>query len=208
MANARSPGHAKFANAPPSGLTRRANAPQLPGASRAHLELTDSLIVVTRFCKTNLTCFNGRALLNVLALGKVNIQTSYSVLKTVLTQLRYLLIRHDSHSLMSDSNKNINSQLFDTAAVSWRYLTLLFFESDVCFFLVWFSVRFLSFLLLCLSSSYFFFCRAIFISWNEDTSEGHRRIVTGRTVPCKAPTSCRQQVNFWRLVTSSFKPAD
>ena len=118
MANARSPGHAKFANAPPSGLTRRANAPQLPGASRAHLELTDSLIVVTRFCKTNLTCFNGRALLNVLALGKVNIQTSYSVLKTVLTQLRYLPIRHDSHSLMSDSNKNINSQLFDTAAVS------------------------------------------------------------------------------------------
>lgn len=102
--------------------------------SRAHLELTDSLIVVTRFCKTNVTCFNGRALLNVLALGKVNIQTSYSVLKTVLTQLRYLLIRHDSHSLMSDSNKNINSQRFDTAAVSLRYLILLFFESNVCFF--------------------------------------------------------------------------
>ena len=102
--------------------------------SRAPLELTDSLIVVTRFCKTNLTCFNGRALLNVLALGKVNIQTSYWVLKTVLTQLRYLLIGHDSHSLMSDSKKNINSQRFDTAAVSLRYLILLFFESNVCFF--------------------------------------------------------------------------
>ena len=106
-------GSAKFANAP--GLT---NAPQLPGESRAHLELTDSLIVVTRFCKKNLPCFNGRPLLNVLAVGKVNIQTSYSVLKTVLTQLRYLLIRHDSHSLMADSNKNINSQLFYTAALS------------------------------------------------------------------------------------------
>ena len=116
LANARSPGHAKFANAPPSGLTRRANAP--PGASRAHLELTDSLIIVTRFCKKNLPCSNGRALLNVLAVGKVNIQTSYSVLKTVLTQLRYLFIRHDSHSLISDSNKNINSQLFYTAALS------------------------------------------------------------------------------------------
>lgn len=118
LANARSPGRAKFANAPPPGLTRRANTPQLPGGSRAHLELTDSLIVVTRFCKKNLPCFNGRALLNVLAVGKVNIQTSYSVLKTVLTQLRYLLIRHDSHSLMADSNKNINSQLFYTAALS------------------------------------------------------------------------------------------
>ena len=28
LANARSPGSAKFANAPPPGLTRRANAPQ------------------------------------------------------------------------------------------------------------------------------------------------------------------------------------
>lgn len=92
LPNARSSGRAKFANASPPGLTRRAKAPQLPGGSRVHLELTDSLIVVTRFCKKNLPCFNGHALLNVLAVGNVNIQTSYSVLKTVLTQLRYLLI--------------------------------------------------------------------------------------------------------------------
>ena len=31
FANAQPPGNAKFANAPPPGLTRRANAPQLPG---------------------------------------------------------------------------------------------------------------------------------------------------------------------------------
>ena len=31
MANAQSPGSAKFANAPPPGLTWRANAPQWPG---------------------------------------------------------------------------------------------------------------------------------------------------------------------------------
>ena len=39
------PGHAKFANAPPPGLTRQANAPQLPGGGEgwAQVELTDAL---------------------------------------------------------------------------------------------------------------------------------------------------------------------
>ena len=32
LADARPPGRAKFANAPPLGLTRRANAPQSPGS--------------------------------------------------------------------------------------------------------------------------------------------------------------------------------
>ena len=45
LANARSPGSAKFANAPPPGLTRRANAPQLPGGARAQVELTDALFL-------------------------------------------------------------------------------------------------------------------------------------------------------------------
>ena len=46
LANTRPPGSAKFANAPPSGLTRRADAPQLPGGGgggRAQVELTDAL---------------------------------------------------------------------------------------------------------------------------------------------------------------------
>ena len=43
LANARSPGSAKFANAPPPELTRRANAPQLPGGAWAQVELTDAL---------------------------------------------------------------------------------------------------------------------------------------------------------------------
>ena len=43
LANALSPGNAKFANAPPPGLTRRANAPQLPGGAWAQVELTDAL---------------------------------------------------------------------------------------------------------------------------------------------------------------------
>ena len=39
------PGNAKFANAPPLGLTRWANAPQLPGGGGwAQLELTDALL--------------------------------------------------------------------------------------------------------------------------------------------------------------------
>ena len=32
----------KFANAPPQGLTRRANAPQQPGGAWAQVELTDA----------------------------------------------------------------------------------------------------------------------------------------------------------------------
>ena len=45
LANARLPGSATFANAPPPGLTRRANAPQLPGGEGgwAQVELTDAL---------------------------------------------------------------------------------------------------------------------------------------------------------------------
>ena len=43
LANARSLGSAKFANAPPPGLARRANAPQLPGGGGwAQVELTDA----------------------------------------------------------------------------------------------------------------------------------------------------------------------
>ena len=45
LANTRPPGSAKFADAPPLGLTRQANAPQLPGGERAgwaQLELTDA----------------------------------------------------------------------------------------------------------------------------------------------------------------------
>ena len=45
LANARPPGSAKFANAPSLGLTRRENAPQLPGGGGgwAQVELTDAL---------------------------------------------------------------------------------------------------------------------------------------------------------------------
>ena len=46
LANARPPGSAKFANALPLGLTRRANAPQEPGGW-AQLELTDELSLWT-----------------------------------------------------------------------------------------------------------------------------------------------------------------
>ena len=44
LANARPPGSATFANAPLPGLTRRANAPQLPGRGGgwAQVELTDA----------------------------------------------------------------------------------------------------------------------------------------------------------------------
>ena len=46
LANARPPGSAKFENAPPSGLTRRANAPQKPegggGGRWEQMELTDA----------------------------------------------------------------------------------------------------------------------------------------------------------------------
>ena len=48
LANARPPGSAKFANAPPLGLTRQANALQWPGGGGeggcwAQVELTDLL---------------------------------------------------------------------------------------------------------------------------------------------------------------------
>ena len=46
LANARPPGSATFANAPPLGLTRGANALQLPGGvggGWAQVELTDAL---------------------------------------------------------------------------------------------------------------------------------------------------------------------
>ena len=44
LANARPPGSAKFANATPLGLTRRANALQFPGGGGwAQVELTDAL---------------------------------------------------------------------------------------------------------------------------------------------------------------------
>ena len=43
LANALLPGSAKFTNAPPPGLTRRANAPQYPGGGWVQVELTDSL---------------------------------------------------------------------------------------------------------------------------------------------------------------------
>ena len=47
LPNARPPRSAKFANAPPPGLTRRASAPQLPGGvggggAWAQVELTDA----------------------------------------------------------------------------------------------------------------------------------------------------------------------
>ena len=45
LANARSPGSAKFVNAPPPGLTRRANARSSPGGGGggwAQVELTDA----------------------------------------------------------------------------------------------------------------------------------------------------------------------
>ena len=44
MANARPLGSAKFANAPPPGLTRRTNVPQWPGGGggRVQMELTDA----------------------------------------------------------------------------------------------------------------------------------------------------------------------
>ena len=44
LANARSPGRAKLAKAPPPGLTMLANAPRLPGGGWAQVELTDALI--------------------------------------------------------------------------------------------------------------------------------------------------------------------
>ena len=47
LANPRPPGSATFVNAPPPGLTRRANALQLPGGGGgggwAQVELTDAL---------------------------------------------------------------------------------------------------------------------------------------------------------------------
>ena len=45
LANVRPPGSAKFANAQPPGLTRRENAPQLPGEGGrwAQVELTYAL---------------------------------------------------------------------------------------------------------------------------------------------------------------------
>ena len=44
LANARPPRSATFANAPPPGLTRQANASQLPGGGGwAQVELTDAL---------------------------------------------------------------------------------------------------------------------------------------------------------------------
>ena len=49
LANARLPGSATFANASPPGLTRRANAPQLPGGGGggwAQVELTDALVYI------------------------------------------------------------------------------------------------------------------------------------------------------------------
>ena len=55
LANARRPGSATFANAPPLGLTRRANAPQLPGGGWAQVELTDALSLCYnyyRLCET------------------------------------------------------------------------------------------------------------------------------------------------------------
>ena len=42
LANGFPPGSAKFVNAPPPGLTRRANASHNPGG-RAQLKLTDAL---------------------------------------------------------------------------------------------------------------------------------------------------------------------
>ena len=42
LANARPLGCATFANAPLPGLTRQANAPQLPGGGLAQMELTDA----------------------------------------------------------------------------------------------------------------------------------------------------------------------
>ena len=50
LANAQSPGSAKFAYAPPPGLTRQLNAPQLPGKGgggelgTGGIELTDALL--------------------------------------------------------------------------------------------------------------------------------------------------------------------
>ena len=50
LANARPPGSAKFANAPPQlpGLTRRANAAEFRGRGCAQLELTDALHVLVK----------------------------------------------------------------------------------------------------------------------------------------------------------------
>ena len=55
LANARPPGSATFANAPLPGLTRRANAPQLPGG-RGGGELTDALGSVFFFFKRSKLC--------------------------------------------------------------------------------------------------------------------------------------------------------
>ena len=52
LANARLPGRAKFANAPPSGLTRGTNAPQEPGGAWAQLELTDDYMITTFLTNT------------------------------------------------------------------------------------------------------------------------------------------------------------
>ena len=53
LANVRPSGSAKFANAPSPGLTRLANAPQLPGEGGrgwAQVELTDALMVQQFSC--------------------------------------------------------------------------------------------------------------------------------------------------------------
>ena len=53
LGNTRPPGRAKFANAPPPGLTRRANASQEPGGGGgwAQLELTDVLLHFQQTCE-------------------------------------------------------------------------------------------------------------------------------------------------------------
>ena len=57
LANARPPGSATFANAPLPGLTRRANAPQLPwGGDWAQVELTYALGSVFFFLKRSKLC--------------------------------------------------------------------------------------------------------------------------------------------------------
>ena len=45
LANARPPGSAKFANAPPPGLTRRQMLRSCPGGAWAQVELTDALFL-------------------------------------------------------------------------------------------------------------------------------------------------------------------